>query len=332
MEPVKLGRSGLWVSPLCLGTMTFAATTSDQDARAIADRALEAGMFFWDTADMYSRGGSEEVVGRLLHGRREQVVLATKAFARMGPGPNDGGLSARHLIAACEASLKRLGTDWIDLYYLHLPDRSTPIEESLRAIEDLTRSGKIRYAGCSNYFTWEVMELLGTQERNGWQPLTAVQPLYNMVNRDIEVEMLPMCQAKGLGVVSYSPLARGVLTGKYTEGTPENSRLARSNQRFLRAEWRDESVHIASRVAELAASRGVAPSELAVAWAMANRTVHSVIAGPRTLEQLESYLRGASVAWDAELEAAIDALVPPGCHSGKAFPDPDYYPVTGRVL
>lgn len=332
MEPVQLGRSGLRVSPLCLGTMTFGNETSEADARAIADRALDAGVFFWDTADMYSTGTSEEIVGRLMQGRRDQIVLATKGWAAMGPGANDRGLSARHLIAACEASLKRLQTDWIDLYYLHLPDRSTPLDETLRAIEDLTRAGKIRYSACSNYRAWEVMELLGTQDRHGWQPLTAVQPLYNLVNRDIEVELLPMCAAKGLGVVSYSPLARGILTGKYAGELAEESRLSRNNPRFLKAEWRTESVEVSAALVDLAEARGHTASELAVAWAMANRTVHSVIAGPRTMGHLESYLRGAEVVWDDELEAACDRMIPPGCHSGKAFPDPDYYPVTGRVI
>jgi aryl-alcohol dehydrogenase-like predicted oxidoreductase len=333
MEAVQLGRSGLRVSPLCLGTMTFGNETTESDAKAIADRAVDAGMFFWDTSDMYGGGKSEEIVGRLMLGRREQVVIATKAFAKMGPGANDGGLSAKHLIAACEASLQRLQTDWIDLYYLHLPDRTVPIEETLRAIEDLTRAGKIRYAACSNYFTWEVMDLLGCAERHNHQAITAVQPVYNLVNRDIEVEMLPMCAAKGLGVVSYSPLARGVLTGKYQwhDSAPDESRLSRSNKRFLQAEWRAESVAVAAELAKLAEQRGCTAAELAMAWALANQNVHSVIAGPRTMAHLESYLQASAFHWDDELEAACDALVPPGTHSGVAFPDPAYYPVTGRV-
>ena len=332
MKPVQLGRSGLRVSPLCLGAMTFGNETEEADARRIADRAVDEGVFFWDTADMYSAGRSEQIVGRLMHGRRDQIVLATKGWARMGPGANDQGLSARHLIAACEASLKRLKTDWIDLYYLHLPDRSTPLDETLRALEDLTRAGKIRYGACSNYRAWEMMDLLATQERNGWQPLTATQPLYNLVNRDIEVELLPMCAAKGIGVVSYSPLARGILTGKYAIEATEESRLSRNNPRFMKAEWRSESVEVSAALVELAEARGCTASELAVAWAMANANITSIIAGPRTMGHFEGYLRGAAIAWDAELEAACDALIPPGCHSGKAFPDPDYYPVTGRRL
>lgn len=330
MEVVQLGRCGLRVSRLCLGTMTFGNETTEVEAREIADRALDARVFFWDTADMYSQGRSEEIVGRLLEGRRDRVVLATKAWAPMGPGPNDRGLSARHLKSACEASLRRLRTDRIDLYYLHLPDRSVPHEEKLRALEDLARDGKILHAACSNHRAWETLDLVHTARAHGWQPLVAVQPLYNLVNRDIEVELLPMCADQGLGVVTYSPLARGVLTGKYAGPSDGASRLSRNNPRFLQAEWRPESVEVATALVALAEARGVTAADLAVAWALANRNVHSVIAGPRTVDHLERYLRGAAVTWDAELEAACDALVPPGCHSGKAFPDPAYYPVTGR--
>jgi aryl-alcohol dehydrogenase-like predicted oxidoreductase len=334
VEPVRLGKSGLLVSPLCLGTMTFGAETAEDEARRIADRALDAGVFFWDTADMYGKGTSEEMVGRLLSGRRDKVVLATKAYAQMGPGPNDRGLSARHLIAACEASLRRLNTDWIDLYYLHLPDRGVPLDETLRATEDLIRSGKIRYLACSNYRAWEVMDLLLTSQSLGTQPVTAVQPLYNLVNRDIEVELLPMCHAKGLGVVSYSPLARGVLTGKYAWDAeiPGESRLHRNNKRFLQAEWRQPSVDVAQKLVELAASIDVTAAELATAFALANRRVHSVIAGPRTLDHWESYLRAGEIEWTPQLEAACDDLVPAGCHTGVGWPDPAYYPVTGRVV
>ncbi len=334
MQSRSLGRSGLKVSPLCLGTMTFGNETTPEDAAIIADKALDHGMFFWDTADMYGSGTSERIVGKLMAGKRDQIVLATKAFAAMGPGPNDRGLSARHLISACEGSLQRLNTEWIDLYYLHLPDRSVPLDETLRAMEDLVRSGKVRYIACSNYRAWEVMELLGTQARLSFQPLTAVQPLYNLVNRDIEVELLPMCSAKGLGVVSYSPLARGVLSGKYTwdAEVDKNTRLGRSNPRFLKAEWRRESVEVGAKLRALAESRGTTAAQLAVAWTMANQQVHAVIAGPRTLAHLDSYLAAADVAWDAELEAACDALVPPGSHTGVGWPDADYYPVTGRTV
>ena len=334
MNPVQLGRSGLRVSPLCLGTMMFGGAADLAASRRIADRCLDAGVFFWDTADMYSKGASETVCGELLKGRRQEVVLATKVFADMGPSVNDRGLSARHILSACEASLRRLGTDWIDLYYLHLPDRSVPLAETLRAMEDLVRSGKVRYIGCSNYRAWEMVELIHTARQSGFSELIAAQPLYNIVNRDIEVELLPMAHRYGLGVVSYSSLARGVLTGKYTWSgpPPAESRLARSDRRFLRAEWRQASVEIAAALVPLAQERGCTPSQLATAWAMANRRIHSVIIGPKTLDQAEESLGAAAVTIDAELEAAVDALVPPGCHSGRGWPDADYYPVTGRVV
>ena len=214
MDAVSYGSSGLMISPICLGTMMFGGPTPNDEAQRIADFLLERGVFFWDTADMYSRGGSEEVCGRLLKGRRDRVVLATKVYATMSEQPNDRGLSARHIIRACEDSLRRLQTDWIDIYYLHFPDKA-PIAESLRAMEDLCRSGKVRYIACSNYRTWETLELWYTAKINGWQPISGIQPLYNIVNRDIEVELLPMAQAKGLGVVTYSSLARGVVAGCY---------------------------------------------------------------------------------------------------------------------
>ncbi len=334
MEPVRLGRSGLMVSPMCLGTMQFGTQADLETSRRIADLALDHGVFFWDTADMYGAGASESVCGALLAGRRREVVLATKAWADMGRDPNDRGLSARHLIEACDDSLRRLRTDWIDLYYLHLPD-STPIEETLRAAEDLVRSGRVRYVACSNYRAWQVVELLYTARLNRWQPLSAVQPLYNVVNRDIEVELLPMAQAMGLGVVTYSPLARGVLTNKYARGAdqaPEGSRLERGDRRFLQAEWRPSSVEVARQLALVAAARGCTPGQLATAWAMANRLVHSVIIGPRTVAQAEEALGSARVRVDAELESTVDDLVPPGCHSGRGFPDRHYSPVLGRVV
>ena len=331
MDAVSLGRSGLKVSPMCLGAMTFGATTDLGEARQIADLSLDHGMFFWDTADMYSKGGSEQIVGQLMRGRRDQIVLATKVFAPMGEGPNDRGLSARHVIAACEASLQRLETDWIDLYYLHLPDPSVPIDESLRALEDLVRSGKVRYVGCSNHRAWQVADMVHTARSHGWQPMTAVQPLYNLVNRDIEVELLPMTEHHGIGAVVYSTLARGILTGKYAwDGdVPTASRLARSDPRFLQAEWREDSVRVADALVALAADHGVQPGQLAVRWAMENRLVHSVIIGPRTREQLDAYLGAAAMPWSDELEAACDALVPPGSHTGRGWPD-SQYPVTGR--
>lgn len=331
--PVQLGRTGLRVSRLCLGTMNFGDVTELDEASAICDRALDAGVFFWDTADMYGAGASEEMVGRLMRGRRQQVVLATKAWAQMGPGPNDGGLSARHLVQACDASLSRLRTDWIDLYYMHLPDRSVPIHETLRAMEDLVRSGKVRYVACSNYFAWEVVDLLRVATRHDWSPVVAGQNPYSLLNRQLEYEFIPMATRHGLGVVTYAPLARGVLTGKYAGGTaPPGSRLHRRNRRFLEAEWRSASLPVAERFVRIAAEAEVAPATLATAWVLANQRVHSTVIGPRTTAQLEQYLAAAAVDWTPALEAACDELVAPGTATGDTVPDPAYFPVRGRVV
>lgn len=329
--PVPLGATGLMVSPMSLGTMMFGGQTSDADAHTIADMALDQGVFFWDTADMYSTGASESVCGKILHNRRNDVVLATKVYAQMSSSPNDRGLSARHIIHACEQSLKRLQTDWIDLYYLHFPDK-TPIEETLRAMEDLCRSGKVRYIGCSNYRAWEIASFIHLAKEHHWQPLCAVQPLYNIVNRDIEVELLPMAQHYGLGVVSYSPLARGILTGKYDNGLiPPQSRLDRKDKRFLQAEYRAESIEIAKALIPLAQRLQCTRSQLATRWAMANQAISSVIIGPRTIEQAQEALGALDVSWDTEAESEIDRLIPKGCHSGKAFFDEHYAPVLGRI-
>ncbi len=331
---VRFGRSGLFVSPLCLGTMTFGSEADAATSQAIMDLAFDAGVFFWDTADMYGKGASEELVGRGLRGRREQVVLATKGYAAMADHANRRGLSARNLIAACEDSLRRLGTDWIDLYYLHVPDPGTPIDESLRALEDLVRSGKVRYGAASNYRAWQYTEMVHRARAQGWQPISGIQPLYNLANRDAEVELLPMAEHLGLGVVTYSPLARGVLTGKYSwQGPPPaGSRLADRNPRLLRAEWREASVQVAHALVALAEQRGTTAAQLALRWVLANERVHSVIMGARNLDQARAALAARELPWDAELEAACDALVPPGSHSGRGWQDDQYYPVLGRQL
>ena len=331
MEAVRFGNSGLQVSPLCLGTMMFGGQTDFTESQKIADYCLDEGVFFWDTADMYSTGESENFCGKLLKGRREQVVLATKVWAQMKPHPNAQKLSARNIIRACEDSLRRLQTDWIDIYYMHLPDRETPLEETLRAMEDLCRSGKVRYIGCSNYRAWEIVRLLATAKQHGWQPVLAVQPPYNLVNRDIEVELLPMTKHYGLGVASYSPLARGVLTGKYSnQVVPKNSRLDRKDRRFLQAEWRQQSVEIAEKLRLLADEMGGTLGQLATRWAVANTLIHSVIIGPKTLKQAKEAIESLKLPWPTHAESTIDELVPPGCHSGNGFFDSNYFPVTGR--
>ena len=211
MQYRTLGRTGVKVSELCLGTMMFGGPADEAESRRIIDRALDAGINFLDTADMYVAGKSEEVIGRALVGKRDNIVLATKGCNAMGPGVNQQGLSRRWLMQALEGSLKRLGMDYIDIYYAHGPDPLTPWEETLRTLDDMVRSGKVRYIACSNFREWKVCEALWLSDKQGWERFSCVQPLYNIVNRDIEVELLPLCREQQLGVVTYSPLARGIL-------------------------------------------------------------------------------------------------------------------------
>lgn len=331
MDYVNLGRTGVRVSRLCLGTMMFGGATDEAESTRIIHRALDLGINFLDTANMYNAGESEVVTGRAIRDRRDQVVLATKVKNPMGEGPNDQGLSRVHIMRECERSLQRLGTDYIDLYYLHAPDWSTPLEESLRAVTDLVRQGKVRYVACSNHYAYQVALMLGLAEAQNLEKIACVQPLYNLVNRDIEVELFSLCRDKGLGVVVYSPLARGVLTGKYRPGQPppEGSRAARGDRRIQQTELRDESFEVAQALGPLAERHACTVAQYALAWVLANPLVTSAIIGPRTMEQFESSLPALDVKLTAEDEQAVDALVPPGWHTGRGYNDP-MYPVRGR--
>ena len=331
MDYRLLGRTGVRVSPLCLGTMMFGGQTTEADSIRIIHKALDQGINFVDTADVYVTGESERVVGKALSGRRDGVVLATKGRNKMADGPNDWGASRLHMRQALDASLKRLSMDYIDLYYVHAPDYDTPIDETLRFLDDAVRQGKILYPACSNIRAWRLCEALWTSDRLGLNRFAAVQPLYNLVNRDIEVELLPLAKAHGIGVVSYSPLARGILTAKYKPGQPfpEGSRASRNDKRLREAELRDESLAISQQLADHCKTKGVAPSQFALAWCLANPTITSIILGPRTMEQFDDNMAALEVSITAEDEAFVDRLVPPGDHSGKGFNDP-LYPVTGR--
>lgn len=331
MNYVNLGRCGVKVSRLCLGTMMFGGPTGEAESIAIIHRFLDAGLNFVDTADVYNGGESEVVIGKALRGRRESVVLATKAKNPTGDGPNDQGLSRLNVLRACEESLGRLGTDYIDLFYMHAPDWSTPLEESLRALDDLVRHGKVRYIACSNYYAYQVALMLGIAEARNLEQIACVQPLYNLVNREIEVELLPLCQEKRLGVVVYSPLARGVLTGKYVPGQapPEGSRAARGDRRIHQTELREESFVVAQKLLPVARERGCTPSQYALAWVLANPIITSAIIGPRTMAQLEDSLPSLDVQLTAEDERLVDSLVPPGWKTGRGFQDPSYL-VRGR--
>lgn len=331
MDFRSLGRSGLKVSPLCLGTMMFGDQTDEAASRAIVDHAAAAGINFIDTADMYAQGRSEEIVGRAIAARRHDWVLATKAANAWGEGPNQRGLSRKWLMEACDNSLKRLGTDYVDIYYLHKEDHGTPLGETVRAIADLVRAGKIRYFGVSNHRGWRIAEICRLCGELGIDRPVVSQPYYNAMNRMPEVEHLPACGYYGLGVASYSPLARGVLTAKYAPGQtpPEDSRAGRADRRMMQTEWRTESLEIASRIREHAAERGLTPVQFAVRWVLNNRLLTAAVVGPRTMEQWQAYLSALDADFTAEDEALVDALVPAGHPSTPGYSDPAY-PLEGR--
>ncbi|MCH7989815.1 MAG: aldo/keto reductase [Planctomycetes bacterium] len=331
MEYRNLGNTGVKVSPICLGTMMFGGRTSEADSIRIIHRADDQGVNFIDTADIYNAGESEVVVGKAIADRRDKIILATKGRQPMGDGPNDKGGSRVHMMQALDASLKRLNTDYIDIYYQHTPDYETPIEETLRALDDMVRSGKVHYIACSNFRAWRLMEALWTSDGLNLHRFCCVQPLYNIVNRDIEVELLPACEEYGIGVVSYSPLARGILTGKYKPGAayPDGSRASRNDPRMQQAELRDASIEISQQIAAHCEKKECNPSQFSLAWVLANPILTSVILGPRTMEQYDDNFGCLDVEITEEDEAFIDSLVPPGEHSGFGFQD-TAYPVTGR--
>ena len=331
MQYRYLGNTGVQVSPLCLGTMMFGGQTSEEDSMAIIDKAIDLGINFIDTADMYNAGESEAVLGRALKGRRENIVVATKGRQMMGETPNEQGGSRLHLMQALDNSLRRLGMEHVDIYYLHAPDYHVPIDQTLRAMDDMVRSGKVRYIACSNIRAWRLCETLWTSDRLGLDRFACVQPLYNIVNRDIEVELFPLCREHSLGVVSYSPLARGILTGKYKPGEqyPEGSRASRADRRMVQAELRDSSIEVAARLNEYCQGKGVAASQFALAWCLANPQLTSIIIGPRTMNHFEDNVGCLDVEITQADEEFVDSLVPPGEHSGFGFQD-ELYPVTGR--
>lgn len=332
MEYRRLGKSGLKVSALSMGTLMFGGPTDERESLAILRRGFEAGINFYDTANIYNAGRSEEILGTFVSEHaRDELVIATKGRGGIGPGPNQSGASRKHLIEELNRSLARMGVEWVDLYYVHFSDPETPIEETLRALDDMVRSGKVRYLACSNYRAWELCRALWTSDALNLNKFVATQPLYNLVNRDIEVEVLPLCRDQGVGVVSYSPLARGILSGKYKPGGgyPEGSRAARGDKRMQQTELREESIVAAEELSGYCAGRGVAVSQFAIAWCLANPLISSVILGPRTMEQFEDNLGCADVQISADDEAFVNQLVPPGEHTGRGHQDPAY-PVTGR--
>ena len=332
MQFRRLGNSGLEVSVLCVGTMMFGDRTDAAASKEIVAHALGHGVNFIDTADVYSKGASETIVGAAIRAERPRWILATKVGNVMTRAPDDGGLSRRWIFAACDASLKRLATDWIDIYYLHKDDPYTPIAETVAALGDLIRMGKIRYFGISNYRGWRIAEVMRWCERLTVPQPVVCQPYYNLLNRTPEVEILPACDHYGIGVAPYSPVARGVLTGKYAkDAVPDDSRAGRKDRRMLETEFRDESIAIAQTLKRHAEATGRGTISFALAWLWANRIVTSVIAGPRTLEQWKTYVEAIGTAWTADDEKLVDSLVTPGHPSTPRYNDPQY-PFYGRRL
>ncbi|MCH8926931.1 MAG: aldo/keto reductase, partial [Proteobacteria bacterium] len=314
MKTRKLGKSGLLVSPICLGTMMFGARADEAASKRIVARAREAGINFIDTADVYSKGVSEEITGRAIAEDRERWVLATKAGNAMGGDPHQTGLSRKWLLRAIDESLDRLGTDYVDIYYLHKPDETTPLEETLSAVGDILASGKARYFGISNFRGWQHAEVVRLCDDLGIDRPVASQPYYNAMNRMPEVEVLPACGHYGIGVVPYSPLARGVLTGKYQPGeaAPAETRAGRKDKRMMESEFRAESLERAQAIKARAEARGMTAGQFALNWVLANPLIGSVLAGPRTEEQWDEYLGALDHALTPEDEDFMDALVPTG--------------------
>jgi aryl-alcohol dehydrogenase-like predicted oxidoreductase len=318
-----LGRTGVQVSPLCLGAMMFGAwgNTDHDESIRIIHRALGAGINFVDTADVYARGESEEIVGRALEGRRDNVVLATKVHGTMGDDPNERGNSRRWIIRECDASLRRLRTDWIDLYQIHRWDPDTAHEETLGALTDLVRAGKVRYIGSSTYPPSQIVAAQWTAERRGLERFACEQPPYSMLIRGIEAEVLPVCQEHGMGVIPWSPLAGGWLSGRWRKGQeqPQSMRADRIPQRYdLSRPENQRKLDAAEALALLAEEAGLSLIHLAIAFVIRHPAVTAAIIGPRTMEQLESQLGAVDVQLDDALLDRIDEIVPPGTNFSQA--------------
>ncbi len=335
MKLVRMGQSGLEVTPLCLGTMMFGERTDAKESARIVAHARDAGVNFIDTADNYVQGESEKIVGSIIKRDRDHWVLATKAGNPMGNSALRRGISRRWLLQALDESLARIGTDYVDLWYLHLDYEETPLAETISAIADVVRAGKVRYWGISNFRAWRIVEAVKVAESLGAPPPVAVQPYYNAMNRMPEVEILPACRHFGLGVVPYSPLARGVLTGKYDPAKPAGAetRAGRKDARMMQTEFRRESLLAAQKIKAHAEKKGMTAGQFALLWVLANRVVTSVLAGPRTLAQWKEYVGAFEHAgkFGPADEKLIDQLVPAGQPSTPGYSDPKY-PVNGRVI
>ena len=318
MEHARLGRTGLEVSRICLGTMTFGFQCDEETSRSILDAAADAGIDFLDTADVYPLGGSletvgrtEEIVGRWLAGRREHFIVATKAVGRMGRNRWDQGASRKHLLDAVDASLRRLGTDYIDLYQLHSDDRSTPLDETLEALDHIVQAGKVRYVGCSNFLAYRMARAMGRSDALRLARFESVQPRYNLLFRQIERELLPLCAEEGVGVIPYNPLAGGFLTGKHvrTEAPPEGRfTLGRAGSMYQERYWHDREFDSVDALRALADEAGLSLTTMAVGWVLANPTITSAIVGASRPEQLADSVAAADKALDPQLKDRLDEL------------------------
>ncbi|TCT08601.1 aldo/keto reductase [Paralcaligenes ureilyticus] len=332
MQYRRLGKSNLKVSALCLGTMMFGDQTELDEARSIVASAHEHGINFIDTADVYTKGESEQMVGKLLHANRHDWVLATKLGNAMSAQPNQSHYSRSWMMREVDNSLRRLATDYVDILYLHRDFHGENLEEAVRTLGDLIREGKIRAFGVSNFRGWRIAEIIRLCEKTNVPAPIVCQPYYNLLNRGPEVEILPACAHYGLGVASYSPIARGVLTGKYLPGQSpaDSTRAARGDKRMMETEFREESLLIAQTLQRHCEARDIKPGHFATAWVLANALVSAVIAGPRTLAQMEDYYPAIDIKISAQEEALVDSLVSPGHPSSPGYNDPGY-PFFGRV-
>jgi 1-deoxyxylulose-5-phosphate synthase len=319
MDHTRLGRTGLQVSRLCLGTMTFGLQCDEPTSVAILDRAADGGIDFIDTSDAYPLGGdlatrgvTEEILGRWLRGKRDRFIVATKCFVPTGPAPFDAGNSRKHILSAVDASLRRLQTDYIDLYQLHGYDQSTPIDETLGALDDLVHSGKARYIGCSNFLTYQLVRAIGRSETLGLARFDSVQPRYNLLFRQIEREMLPFCAEDGVGVIPYNPIAGGLLSGKHarTAPPPEGGRftLGTAGGMYQERYWHDREFDTVEALRSLAESAGVGLVTLAVAWVLAHKAITAPIIGASRPEQLDASLAAVEFQLDPDLKRQLDDL------------------------
>lgn len=319
MEHVRLGNTGLRVSRVCLGTMTFGLQCEEDESRAILDRAADGGVTFLDTADVYPVGGSldtvgrtEEIVGRWLRGRRDDYVVATKCFGRMGDAPWQQGNSRKHILDAVDESLRRLDTEYIDLYQLHGTDPRTPLEETLEAMDTLVRSGKVRYIGVSNWLAWQLALALGRAEARSLTTFASIQPRYNLLFREFERELFPLCASEGVGVIPYNPIAGGMLSGKHVAGSgpTEGTRFTLGNaaERYQDRYWNDRAFDTVESLRGLADQAGLPLPTLAVAWVLSNPVVTSPIIGASRPEQLDATLAAVDIELDTDLLASLDEL------------------------